>query len=489
MSLRRRVLVGFLLVAAVLVVANGVLATRLDSFLLDRVDGQLVSASSSVERRTGRGPDHGRQPDPATDPISEYFIAVGNPDSTTLTRWGSALDDDEQPPPRLDRGVVLAHIAGPGDAPVPFTLPAESGGGRWRMIAVRTGFGGQMTVMGISLDELEATQAGIRGIQLVASGAVLGALGLVLWWMLRLGVHPVDDMAATADAIAGGDLSRRVEHPDERTEAGRLGAALNTMLERIEEAFRAREASEARVRQFAADASHELRTPLTSIRGYAELWRAGGLRDEAALAEAMRRMEQEARRMGDLVEDLLLLARIDQRRPLERHRVRLDRLVTDAVADARAVEPDRPIELDAHAVVIEGDEMRLRQVVGNLLANARVHTPKGTPVHVSVRADGAQARLEVADEGPGLAPDVAAKVFERFYRADQSRTRAAGGTGLGLAIVAAVADAHGGQARVDSTPGQGSRFVVELPLAGGDGPPTGTPAPVERATAGAPTSS
>ena len=489
MSLRRRILVGFLLVAVMLVVTNAVLSTRLDSFLLDRVDSQLVSASSSVERRPSRGGDHDRQPQPGTDPISEYFIAVGSPDSTTLTRWGSALDDSEQPPPRLDRAEVLAHIAGPGEKPVPFTLPAESGDGSWRMIAVQSGFGGQMTVMGVSLDELQATQTGIRGIQLVASAAVLGALALVSWWMLRLGVHPIDDMAATADAIAGGDLSRRVEHPDERTEAGRLGVALNTMLERIEEAFRAREASEARVRQFAADASHELRTPLTSIRGYAELWRAGGLRDDAALAEAMRRMEQEARRMGALVEDLLLLARIDQRRPLERHRVRLDRIVTDAVADARAVEPDRPIELSTRPVVLEGDEMRLRQLVGNLVANARLHTPAGTRVRVSVVTEGDRARLEVADEGPGLAPEVAAKVFERFYRADQSRTRAAGGTGLGLAIVAAVAEAHGGQARVDSQPGQGSRFVVELPLAGGDGPPPAPSAPAETAGAGAPTSS
>jgi two-component system OmpR family sensor kinase len=302
--------------------------------------------------------------------------------------------------------------------------------------------------------------------------------------MLRLGVHPVEDMARAADAIAGGDLSQRVEHPSEQTEAGRLGVALNSMLARIEEAFRAREASEARVRRFAADASHELRTPLTSIQGYAELWRAGGLRSETELADAMRRMENEAHRMAALVEDLLLLARLDQRRPLDLGRVRLDRLVTDAVRDARAVEPDRPIDLDAAAVVVHGDDQRLRQVVGNLLSNVRAHTPPGTPVRVSVAVAGDRARLEVADEGPGMDAEVAAKVFERFFRADDSRARAAGGTGLGLSIVAAIAEAHGGTAGVESEPGGGSRFVIDLPLAPPEAPPeapagTAEEAPVE----------
>jgi two-component system OmpR family sensor kinase len=272
-------------------------------------------------------------------------------------------------------------------------------------------------------------------------------------------------MARAADASAQGDLSRRVQHPGEQTEAGRLGIALNTMLERIEDAFRAREASEEKVRRFAADASHELRTPLTSIRGYAELWRAGALRGEEELAEAMRRMEQEASRMGRLVEDLLLLARLDQRRPLDRVPVRLDQLAADAVADARAVEPDRPIELDAKPVTVEGDEMRLRQVVTNLLANVRDHTPALTPVSLSVAAEGGRARLVVNDDGPGLRPEVAAKVFERFYRADPARARAGGGTGLGLSIVAAIVESHGGAAGVTSEPGRGTRFSVDLPLA------------------------
>jgi len=272
-------------------------------------------------------------------------------------------------------------------------------------------------------------------------------------------------MAETAGHIAAGDLSQRVEHADDRTEAGQLGTALNAMLEQIEEAFDERAATEERLRRFVADASHELRTPLTSIRGYTELWRAGGLTGPGEVGEAMRRMEQEARRMGLLVDDLLLLARLDQGRPLETVPLALDRLVDDAVRDARAVEPDRPIDLAAEPVTVVGDDHRLRQVVGNLLANARLHTPPGTPVHVSLRATGDRVRLVVADDGPGLAPDVAARVFERFYRGDPARTRTRGGSGLGLSIVAAVAEAHGGRVSVDTAPGAGARFVVELPLA------------------------
>ena len=496
MSLRRRILLGILTVAAVLITTNLLLAGTVRSFLLDRLDRQLVGAAEPLARhpflRGGRGPGPGgpggQTPGSEDQAFTEYFIAVGYPASDSLTRLSSALADQDRPPPTLRRSELLEHVAGDHEPLRPYTASAESGGGSWRLV-VQSSRDGFVTVIGTALDELEATEDRIRRLQLTGTLAVLAALGLVSWWMLRLGVHPVDSMAQTADAIAAGDLSRRVEHPDERTEAGRLGAALNAMLGRIEEAFRAREASEARLRRFAADASHELRTPLTSIRGYAELYRAGGLRGENELDEAMRRMEQEARRMGALVEDLLLLARLDQGRPLERVPVPLDEIVADAVRDARAVEPDRPIDLASEPVVVDGDEMRLRQVVGNLLANARVHTPPGTPVRVEVTASaageagggGGTARLVVADSGPGMEADVADRVFERFYRADASRARSAGGAGLGLSIVAAVAQSHGGRAGVETAPGQGSRFVVELPLAGaapagGAGPAPALPA-------------
>lgn len=477
MSLRRRLLVGLVAVAAVLVFTNVALSRIIETFLLDRVDRQLMEVAPRIFRGADRGGRGGPGlPTPDSETLSEYFLALGDPTSSTLTHLKSTLADDSDPPPVLRRDDVLAHLSRQDGPLRAFNAEASEGSGSWRLVALEEPRYG-VAVVGISLDDVERTIERIRLVQVFGTGAVLSALGLMSWWMLRLGVHPVEDMARAADAIAGGDLSQRVDHPGEQTEAGRLGVALNSMLARIEEAFRAREASEERVRRFAADASHELRTPLTSIQGYAELWRAGGLRGERELADAMRRMEDEAHRMAALVEDLLLLARLDQRRPLDLGRVRLDHLATDAARDARAVEPDRPIEVEAEPVVVRGDEQRLRQVVANLLSNVRTHTPARTPVRVTLAVVGGRARLDVADEGPGMDPEVAARVFERFYRADVSRARAAGGTGLGLSIVAAIAEAHGGSVSVESEPGGGSRFVIDLPLAPPDpGPADGAPA-------------
>jgi two-component system OmpR family sensor kinase len=269
---------------------------------------------------------------------------------------------------------------------------------------------------------------------------------------------------------------------DPRTEVGRLGRALNTMLAQIESAFGARAASEAsarrsedRMRRFVADASHELRTPLTTIRGFAELYRQGGARDPAELDRLMRRIEDQAAQMGLLVEDLLLLARLDQQRPLDRRPVDLLALAAEAVNDARAVAPDRQIELvlgdedGESALVVLGDDQRLRQVLANLVNNALAHTPAGSPVEVRVGASSLDGRpsaaVEVVDHGPGLTPEQAERVFERFYRADPARSHADGGTGLGLSIVAALVAVHGGTVRVDSIPGRGARFRVVLPLA------------------------
>ncbi|HVF75648.1 MAG TPA: ATP-binding protein [Acidimicrobiales bacterium] len=461
MSLRRRVIIGVAAIALVLVATNVAISSTFSSFLHDRLDKQLIAASETVQGRRGL---LGRP----NEALTEYYIAVI--EGGGIFTVASVLQADERPPPVIDLSQLAANVTGAGQARRPFTVPAASGDGKWRLVGV-AGPDGRTAVVGLSLSELEATLAQVRWVQAVGTLAVLAALATVAWWMLRLGIDPLVSMAKTADEIAEGELSRRIDHVDERTEAGRLGAALNAMLGRIEEAFQEREESEARVRRFAADASHELRTPLTSIQGYTELWRAGGLQSKDELADAMRRMEDEAKRMGALVEDLLLLARIDQRRPLERAPVQLDAVVADSVRDAQAVEPDRPVTFDIAPVVVEGDEQRLRQVVGNLLANARVHTPPGTPVAVSLAARDGVARLQVADQGPGMAPEVADRVFERFYRADASRSRAAGGTGLGLAIVAAVVEAHSGSVRVESEAGQGSRFVVDLPL-GRNGHPT-----------------
>jgi len=455
MSLRRRVIIGFVAIAAVLVVTNVALSSTFRSFLLNRVDHQLATNGVPYSRG-GPGPGGNGSGAP-----TEFFVAYGDPDSGVLTQLG--FSPEERPPPKLNSRTVISHMTNPGQEVEPFTAESESGDGTWRVVALVSPFDGGVRVLAASLDSMNATLTRVREIQFLATLAVLAALGIVSWWMIRLGVHPIAAMAETAEKISGGDLSTRVEHPDERTEAGRLGASFNAMLDRIQDAFRAREASEEKVRRFAADASHELRTPLTSIRGYAELWRAGGLHDDAALADALARVEAEAQRMGILVEDLLQLARLDQQQDGALHDVDLADIANDAVADARAVEPDRPIDVSVVPAVVHGDEPALRQVVANLLANVRAHTTPATPTSVTVRVDNGTAEIAVSDEGPGMPDDVAAHVFERFYRADEARAH--GGTGLGLAIVDSIVRAHGGTASVTTAEGEGARFAVTLPLA------------------------
>ena len=311
---------------------------------------------------------------------------------------------------------------------------------------------------------------------------MLAALAVVGYFMIRGSLKRLVKVERTAEAIAAGDLARRVEVADDHTEVGRLGASLNTMLGQIEDAFHARErselnarASEERMRRFVADAGHELRTPLTSVRGFAELYRMGAVADEAELARVMKRIEDEAARMGLLVEDLLLLARLDQQRPLERQPVNLLFIATDAVADLHALHPERELRLitDPHGEppVVIGDEGRLRQVIGNLLGNAYTHTPPDTQVRLSIAAEGPFAVLAVGDNGPGMRPEDSARVFERFFRADPSRVRSSGGSGLGLSIVAALVAAHGGTVDVQSELGIGTTFTVRLPLANAVRPP------------------
>ena len=400
---------------------------------------------------------------------------------------------------------------------VPVTVPATSGSHLYRIMvseqAVPTA-GGPVTlnvVSAVDVTSVYRTIGHLISIDLIVSLIVLAVLAIVGAALVRRSLRPLVEIEQTAQDIAAGDLSRRVPEWDERTEVGRLGRSLNTMLAHVERAFRERADSEAaarrsevRMRQFVADASHELRTPLTTIRGFAELYRQrGGLENgangipRADLDRIMRRLEQEASRMGVLVEDLLLLARLDQQRPLDTRPVDLLTLAADAVHDARVMAPQRSINLTVEpgaAPIVLGDDVRLRQVIGNLMSNALVHTPDGTPVEVRIRPgipDGERAgppapqgqasahrsgvpgasrlwptvQVEVADHGPGLAPEQADRVFERFYRADQARTRQAGGTGLGLAIVSALVTAHGGTVTVAPTPGGGATFRIVLPLA------------------------
>jgi two-component system OmpR family sensor kinase len=385
-----------------------------------------------------------------------------------------------------------------------------SGSDNWQVVAqqfpvVSTNFFGQAQksnatlIIGVDLGDINGSISRLAAIDLIVSVIIIVGLAIVGVAIVRASLRPLRDIERTAQAIAAGDLSRRVPDQDPVTEVGRLGRSLNTMLSQIESSFYAQAQSEAaarrseeRMRQFVADASHELRTPLTAMRGYAEYYRQRGGLHEAApssgqpsdelgshaqltrtdMDRIMQRVEQESARMGVLVEDMLLLARLDQQRPIEHRPVDLLTLAADAVQDARIIAPDREITLDVGsgaAFLILGDEVRLRQVIANLMNNALTHTPEGTAVAVRLLAGPRQpvpsVVLEVADQGPGLRQDQAEHVFERFYRADQARTRTAGGTGLGLAIVAALVSAHDGTVSLKTAPGQGATFRITLPLA------------------------
>ena len=472
MSLRARLLVSLVALVTVALAALDVATwASLRSYLVGQVDQQLQAAQGPVSQVL----------------FNENFGLGGG--STALLpggTYGLLTDVNGRvigrgflvPTARTSPPALPTHYSSTpsGDqAPIgrTFTVDAASGSLQYRVLATPVSVHPSHTllhvqaflIVAIPLSGVTTTLARLVLVEIVASLAVVVALGLLAWWLVRLGLRPLNAIEDTAGAIAAGDLSRRVPQANDRTEVGRLGLALNAMLAQIEAAFEARRRSENRLRRFVADASHELRTPLTSIRGYAELFRRGAAERPEDLALAMGRIEEEASRMGLLVDDLLLLARLDQGRPLERTRVDLARIAADATSDALAVEPNRPIRIEGlPSLVIEGDEARLRQVAANLLSNVRQHTPPDSPVEIRVEQSDGMALLEVEDHGPGMSEEDAERAFERFYRSDLARSHARGGTGLGLSIVAAIAQAHGGQASVRSAPGQGATFRVELPV-------------------------
>jgi two-component system, OmpR family, sensor kinase len=482
-SLRTRLLVALVALAAVgLVGAAAATHTLLASFLLKRFDEQQAVATRFVYTTLfQRGPGGGRFLDGGAPrqsnrllPTGSYAAAVSKSGAiveqmsydTESNTWSAATAATA---PRLPSN-VLARSA-------PFTV-TDKEGNRFRVVVdtdprdllTNAQTGATATyVFAMPLRDVDQTLSRLTLVEAAVTGAVLLAIGLLAGFVIGVGLRPLRKMEVSAGAIAAGDLSRRVEHSDARTEVGRLGLALNTMLGRIEEAFAARAASEERLRRFLADASHELRTPLTSIRGYAELFRRGAARRPDDLEKAMHRIEDEAARMGVLVDELLLLARLDQGRQPAREPVLLAEIASDACDDLRTAAPDRQVHLEADAdVVVNGDEMQLRQVIANLLTNARVHTPSGTRVDVRVASVDGIAVLEVTDHGPGLPAQDLPHVFDRFYRADQSRARDHGGAGLGLSIVAAVVQAHGGRVGAMNVAGAGARFRVELPLLVGE---------------------
>jgi two-component system OmpR family sensor kinase len=466
-SLRGRLLVGLLaLVVAGLLVADLGTYLSLQSSLIDRVDKQLFDSRDAV---VGLLLDehHGPGPPLATALPSGTYIEIRAPDGTSAHGTvGAPGHPQSSGHPQLPADIPTPDRS---STPAAQSLPGTGGVSQYRVLIYSPDRGpamGDTVILAIPLTDVQATLDNLLLFEGLISAAVLAALALFAWSVIGVGLRPLERMGSTAKAIAAGDLSRRVEPATPRTEIGRLGLSLNGMLSQIEMAFAERTRSEQRLRRFLADASHELRTPLTSIRGYAELLRRGAAHTAEDSALARRRIEAEAVRMSVMVDDLLLLARLDQGRPLEQKPVDLQQIAHDACADARAVAPSRAITLWAReAVVVRGDELRLRQVVANLVSNAIVHTPTGTPIEVSVTSNGERAALSVTDHGPGLKGEEARRVFEPFYRADPGRSRDRGGSGLGLSIVAAVVTAHGGAVQVLETPGGGATFRVELPLA------------------------
>ena len=463
MSLRARLLLtvgGLLLVA---LVGTGALVVGLTrASLVEQIDDQLRAQPPLMAGR-GQG-----MHDDAGDPTGRrtafiVYDAQGNVIGAVQSGYASSPDPlPELPPiPGDEASALIGRV---------FTASSADGSLSYRVLIDRGPLGTTRVLAAPMRGVEDAMAVLVRNLALVGAFA-LAALLVLGWVIIRRDLRPLEAMASTATQIAGGDLSHRVDHPGDRSEVGRLGIAFNTMLDRIQAAFeeqraalQAKERSERRLRQFVADASHELRTPLTTLRGYADLRHAGGLTDEDELNRAMMRIGTESERMGALVEDMLLLARLDQGRPLRRDRVDFSGLVSDAVSDARAIEPGRPIEADVcDCVVVEGDEHRLRQVISNLLANVRVHTPAETPVEVDLAAGDGTCTLSVADHGPGIDPENADRVFDRFYRADPARSRDHGGSGLGLAIAASVVEAHGGTVRHGPTDGGGATFTVTLP--------------------------
>jgi two-component system, OmpR family, sensor kinase len=468
-SLRARlvVVVTALLVVALVAVSLATLAA-LRLVLVGEIDDRLSSVIRNERQLARLVQDVGGGPGPQpTDYLVQFNDAEGTPADI---RADPTVSRDAELPDL--EGITLARLQRTGGAP--FTVDGWRVTGRGVPVDVPPGQQTGSVLVALPLRGVEGTLIQLQGRLAVLGLVVVTACALLGWAAVHRAFRPLREVEAVTAAFADGDTSRRVREQPRGTEVGRLGAAVNEMLDRIETSLAAREASEARMRRFVGDASHELRTPLAAVRGFAELYRQGAVREPDDVARAFGRIEQESARMGGLVEDLLTLARLDEQRPLRREPVDLLVLAADAVHDAQALAPDREVRLtgpDGSAApspaVVSGDDARLRQVIGNLVGNAVRHTPSGTPLRIGVGSRGCWALWQVVDHGPGIPAEDAERVFERFFRADSSRARASGGgSGLGLAIVAALVRAHHGAVRVVPTPGGGATFEVALPLVG-----------------------
>ena len=472
-SLRNRLILATLGLAAIAIAASDFAASNsLRTFLINQADSQLNEVVQTSMLRLDRagidsanqdGDENGFRPlrplgaVPTTTAVTLLDIS-GNVIGRIGGEFANSIDLNEFKKLTPEKVDSLNEL--------PFTISGDDGETDIRAIARSLPSGEGTVVISVALDSVEKTVAGLRGIFILISFIVLISIAIVARSLIKLTLKPLNQIEKTAAAIAEGDLSARLPEVNSRTEVGRLTGSLNTMLSRIEESFTIRTESENKLRRFVADASHELRTPLTAIRGFAELHRQGAVVGEEKTKELVSRIEKESIRMSSLVEDLLLLARLDQSRELTFDPVDINHLVKEAVASAQAAGPGYEITVSStnDEVFVLGDSMRIHQAIANLLANARTHTPVGTKIAVNISQGDLETKISISDNGPGLSEEDQKRVFERFFRADPSRVRVGGeGSGLGLAIVDAVMKAHGGRVEVNSKIGAGATFTIVFP--------------------------
>ena len=469
-SLRNRLILASVVLASFAIIASDFAANAaLRTYLISQVDDQLINISNTSLNRLDRAGIAPLEADDKNSPFKILEPLRGVPTATSIT----LLDIDGNL-----IGQVGGELGGKNFAVTgmkidevsqyknrPFTIDGKDGQPDIRALAQMLPTGMGSVIVADSLEKVDKTLSQLRFLFLILGLIALIAIAMAARWIIALGLKPLEAVEDTAEAIAAGDLSARLPAAKPDTEVGRLTTSLNTMLSRIEESFTARVESENKLRRFVADASHELRTPLTAIRGFAELHRQGAVVGEDKTKELINRIEKESVRMSSLVEDLLLLARLDQSRELAKEPVDLNTIITEAVASARAAGPNHPIEikLEASEIFVLGDSQRIHQVIANLLANARAHTPNGTQITVTAMQTVNETTIAVSDNGPGLSKADQDRIFERFYRADPSRVRNSGeGSGLGLSIVDAVMKAHGGYVSVKSELGKGATFTLHF---------------------------
>ena len=469
-SLRNRLILASVVLASFAIIASDFAANAaLRTYLISQVDDQLINISNTSLNRLDRAGIAPLEADDKNSPFKILEPLRGVPTATSIT----LLDIDGNLIGQVGgelggknfavTGLKIAEVSQYKNRP--FTIEGKGGEPDIRALAQMLPTGMGSVIVADSLEKVDKTLSQLRFLFLILGLIALITIAMAARWIIALGLKPLEAVEDTAEAIAAGDLSARLPAAKPDTEVGRLTTSLNTMLARIEESFTARVESENKLRRFVADASHELRTPLTAIRGFAELHRQGAVVGEEKTKELINRIEKESVRMSSLVEDLLLLARLDQSRELAKEPVDLNTLITEAVASARAAGPNHPIEikLEASEIFVLGDSQRIHQVIANLLANARTHTPNGTEISITAMQGVSETTIAVSDKGPGLSKADQDRIFERFYRADPSRVRNSGeGSGLGLSIVDAVMKAHGGYVSVKSEIGQGATFTLHF---------------------------